>query len=128
MNYSAFHYSEKARKYAEEIRSIKFAAPSENFVDLELAESGHVYTVESDGYIAIAKGTTASGQSIKITHLIGNGDILYAEDKESQTAGYVIRMITKVRKNEQYSIDYTADGAIEYFRFIAPVERENAQI
>ena len=123
MNYSAFHYSEKARKYAEEIRSIKFAAPSENFVDLELAESGHIYTAENDGYIAIAKETTASGQTIKITHLIGNGDILYAEDKESQAAGYVIRMITKVRKNEQYSIDYTADGATEYFKFIAPVER-----
>ena len=124
IHYSAFHWSEKARKYAEEIRDIKFAAPSENFVDLELAESGHTYTAENDGYIAIAKETTASGQSIKITHLTSGGDVLYAEDKESQTAGYVIRMITKVRKNEQYSIEYTADGAVEYFKFIAPVWHE----
>ena len=89
------------------------AMPGKNYVDLTLGASGTTYTAPADGFYAVAKGATTSGQYITIISATNGLNCNFmAPDVVT------CRLFLPVSKGDVVSINYTLAGTTALFRFI----------
>lgn len=89
------------------------AMPSSAYIDMTLGASGSSYTAPADGYINIARTSTAAGQYIQGYTGINSGVF-------STASGQSLRLSMPVRKGFSFQINYNAPTA-GYFRFVPAV-------
>lgn len=89
------------------------AMPSNKYIDLTLPASGGTVTAPADGYIMIAKATGSANEYVSLTT---NSNI--QQNACCPITGFNIRLAIPVSKGEVVSINYSASGATQYFRFI----------
>lgn len=86
--------------------------PSANYEDLELGASGTEYVAPANGWVTIAKVSSASAQ---VLSLAARG---MPTTNYSSGSGQGLKVYIPVVKGETFVVDYTAGGATERFRFI----------
>lgn len=88
--------------------------PSDTYDDLTLGASGSTYTAPANGWFYIQKWSSSTGQYL---NLVNNSNGMSVET-DSSKANQAIRLFLPVCKNQVMTINYTAAGTTEYFRFI----------
>lgn len=98
------------------------AMPSDTYDDLTLGATGATYTAPADGYAFIQKGTSGTSQSVVIvnttTNLLSVG---------AASSGIATGTFLPVKKGDTFQVNYTAGGALVYFRFVYAVGSESEQ-
>lgn len=84
--------------------------PTNRYTDLTLSASGATYTAPANGWVNLAKRTTGDQYINFFTQSYLVGDEL--------SLGKLIRILAPVKKGETFTIEYTAGGETERFRFI----------
>lgn len=93
------------------------AMPSNKYVNLTLPASGNTITAPADGYFAVGKNSTASGQRLRMWYRGTNsGDLMSASSWSSGIQNLEISLY--VTKGSAVAFIYTADGVTNYCRFI----------
>lgn len=88
------------------------------YIDLTLGASGSQYIAPSNGWVVLAKRSTATGQYIEITS-VGFPTIQWS------SASQIMGVYLPVRKDSLFTIYYSADGALNYFKFVYAVGSES---
>lgn len=89
-----------------------WSAPSSQYIDLTLGISGSTYTAPADGFVALAKMTTAALQNITIDC---NNMRAFVWGSH---ADINIFTLLPVKKGDMYTVVYSALGTTAYFKFI----------
>ena len=100
------------------------AAPSDTFENLTLGASGTEYIAPADGYVHLGKKATTGGQSIGMYPRDVNNVELGGIKAISYTNDYMY-IFLPVRKGQKYRVYYSADGALDWFRFFYAVGSES---
>lgn len=90
------------------------AMPSNRSIDLTLPASGGMITAPADGYLYLAKTSSASGQRVKFTNASSANMAVSTWSSGVQN----LEIIMPVSKNNVVAIYYNADGLTNQFRFI----------
>ncbi len=90
------------------------AMPSKRSIDLTLPASGGSITAPADGYLYLAKTSSASGQRVKFTNTSSANMAVSTWSSGTQN----LEIIMPVSKNNVVYLYYTADGTTNQFRFI----------
>ena len=102
------------------------SAPSNTYEDLTLNASGSEYTAPADGWVTFSKQSTAVGQYIILTSIIGNtGQYKLPQVQYSTTNTQLLRTYIRVAKNDTFMTRYTADGTTNAFRFFYSIGSES---
>jgi hypothetical protein len=89
------------------------AMPSGKYIDLTLPANGGNITAPADGYITIAKATGAANEYVSLS---SSSNI--QQNACCPITGFNIRITIPVSKGDVVSINYSASGVTQYFRFI----------
>lgn len=90
------------------------AMPSNSSVELTLGADGSAYTMPADGYLYLAKNSSASGQRIKFTNTSAANMAVSTWSSGVQN----LEIIMLVSKNNVVNVYYNAGGLTDKFRFI----------
>lgn len=90
------------------------AMPSNRYIDLTLGASGTTYTAPADGYLYLAKTSSASGQRIKFTNTSSVNMAVSTWSSGVQN----LEIIMPVSKDNVVYVYYNAGGLTNQFRFI----------
>lgn len=90
------------------------AMPSNRSIDLTLPANGGTITAPADGYLYLAKTSSASGQRVKFTNTSAANMAVSTWSSGAQN----LEIIMPVSKNNVVAVYYSADGATNQFRFI----------
>lgn len=89
------------------------AMPGNSYVDLTLVSTGGTYTALADGYFTISKAATASGQYINFVNNTNGLNV------NSIAAGAMnCRLTIPVSRGDTITVNYTAAGTTNIFRFV----------
>ena len=111
---TAFH----AVDYSDSSWIAQQAMPSGRYIDLTLGANGVGYTAPANGYFALDKKATASGQYIAFKSFF-NDSVPHLESMVfAPGSGYGAGGFIPVRKGDKINISYTAAGDVVYFRFV----------
>lgn len=96
------------------------AMPSTTYVDIQHDEDiyNKRYTMSHDGYLNIARLSTASNQYILFKRLDSNGHEISSAKFTEPVSGNQVRLLMPVSKGDTIEVVGTADGAVSYFRLI----------
>lgn len=99
------------------------AMPSDTFENwnLETSGSSNTYEAPSDGYIFVSMVATTAGQYFKA--YIGN-PLIYTKLDKARDNDEELSMLFPIKKGDTFYFEYTADGTLNYFRFIYAVGSE----
>lgn len=86
--------------------------PSGTYKDLTLGSSGSKYTAPADGWVAINKVGTASGQWVSMT---SNN---MGSQSSIQGANGTGVCYLPVKKGDEFKVSYSLSGTTNFFRFI----------
>jgi hypothetical protein len=86
--------------------------PSDKYVELSLGATGSKYTAPANGWFAVFKASTASGQYFVFNNQSANFAVNW------QGTGGGCYLICPVKRGDIITTDYTLGGATNYFRFI----------
>lgn len=97
--------------------------PSDTFEDwtLEASGSANEYEAPTDGYIFVSLVATAAGQNIKA--FVGD-PVIFTDIRTASAADEELSMRFPIKKGDTFYFTYTADGTVNYFRFIYTVGSE----
>lgn len=90
------------------------------FDDLTLGATGSSYTAPADGYFCIGKATNGTSQYITLSSAT-------AMTTSAPVSGVTIKAFIVCKKGQQCTVDYTAGGALSYFRFMYAVGSQSEQ-
>lgn len=90
------------------------AMPSNRSIDLTLPASGGSIIAPADGYLYLAKTSSASGQRVKFKNTSAANMAVSTWSSGAQN----LEIIMPVSKNNVVAIYYSADGVTNQFRFI----------
>lgn len=96
----------------------RMGMPSSTYTDLTLGASGSTYTAPANGFVTISKKTNNTNQYLYI-----HGKLWIQGFANPST--YSLELFCPVNKGEQFTIEYTAGGAVERFRFYYAVGSES---
>jgi len=95
--------------------------PSDSYIDLTLGASGSTYTAPANGYFCLNKTKTSQNQYIAINRKSKDSDAfemgVWSNGNPAATSGLVYTYLP-AKKDDLIQIDYSAGGAVSYFRFI----------
>lgn len=91
-----------------------FGFPSGNYDVLSLGATGTKYTAPANGYIYLAKASSASSQYIKLFCETRG----YSTSVYSSASGQTLRQMLLVEKGYVFQVDYTAAGNTIAFKFL----------
>lgn len=103
------------------------AMPSDTYTTLTLGASGTEYLAPADGYVHLGKKASTGGQSIGIYPRNVNNVELGGIKAISYTNDYMY-IFLPVRKGQKYRVYYSADGALDWFRFFYAVGSESESV
>lgn len=90
-----------------------WAMPSDRYTNLTLAASGSSYTAPADGWIYLAKQSSASNQYIKIINGTRCKTAIW-----SSAGSQDLQQTLPVGKGDSFQVYYTAGGAFQNFCFV----------
>ena len=88
--------------------------PSNSYTDLTLGADGSSYTAPADGYLYLARTSSASGQRVKFTNTSAANMAVSTWSSGTQN----LEIIMPVSKSDVVYVYYNAGGATNQFRFI----------
>lgn len=88
--------------------------PSNTYVDLTLGASESTYTAPANGYVYLAKASTAANQWFNIYDNQNEISVAY----NAHASGQVMKGYLPILKNHSFTVAYNLAGATENFRFI----------
>lgn len=92
---------------------VNMGMPSNQYIDLTLGADGSTYTAPADGYLYLAKNSTASGQRIRFFNATTLGaTVCWSSGIQN------LEIMMPVAKNDAIRIIYSADGITNSFKFI----------
>lgn len=103
-----------------------WAMPSDRYVALTLGASGSTYTAPANGYFCLNKTKTSQNQYIAINRKSKDSDSkdsdafemgVWSNGNPAATEGLVYTYLP-AKKDDLIQIDYSAGGAVSYFKFI----------
>ncbi len=89
------------------------AMPSNKYINLTLGVSGTTYTAPADGYFTVNKVADVSGEYINMINNTNNMNV-----NSVATGAINCRLMIPVSKNDVVTINYTAAGTTNWFRFV----------
>ena len=89
------------------------AMPGNLYIDLTLVATGGTYTATADGYFTISKAATASGQYI---NFVNNTNGLNVNSIAASALN--CRLTIPVSRGDTITVNYTAAGTTNMFRFV----------
>lgn len=99
----------------------RWAMPSDTYTNLTLGASGSTYTAPANGYFYLNKTKTSQNQYIAINRKSKDSDAfemgVWSNGNPAATSGLVYTYLP-AKKDDLIQIDYSAGGAVSYFRFI----------
>lgn len=98
-------------KVIDKYEASGLSMPSSKYIDLTLGASGTIYTAPANGWVSVNKTATASNQNLDI----GSSGVGF--DIHSSSNGQWLCVSTPVRKGTTFYVNYTAGGAVNWFRF-----------
>lgn len=102
------------------IQMAKASMPSNKYVNLTLGASGTFYTAPANGWFLLRKDATGVNQELRLTN---NSNELVGYTVA--TGGLALGAIVPVKKGDVVNVYYSAEGTLEFFRFIYAVGSEN---
>ena len=102
----------RAVDYNDKSEVSGWSMPSDRFIDLTLGASGAEYTAPANGWVYIRKTVTASNQYLSITASS------LATRSTSSASNNPLVVYAPVRKGSIFTINYSAGGDTNTFRFI----------
>lgn len=104
----------RAIDYSDKSEVSGFAMPSDRYINLTLGATNTTYTAPANGWFYLIKTASASGQYIQFrsytTNLISKAISVGTTD--------VLCIFIPVKNKQALYVDYSAQGATNYFRFI----------
>ena len=104
----------RAIDYSDKSEVSGFAMPSDRYINLTLGASSTTYTAPANGWFALTKQASASGQYIQfrsdVTNLICKAISVGKSD--------ILCIFFPAKKRQALKAEYSAQGATSYFRFI----------
>ena len=95
--------------------------PSNTYIDLTLGGNSSTYTAPANGYFCLNKTKTSQNQYIAINRKSKDSDAfemgVWSNGNPAATSGLVYTYLP-AKKDDLIQIDYSAGGAVSYFRFI----------
>lgn len=89
-----------------------YGMPSNRYIDLTLGASGSTYIAPANGWVFIMKRASAVSQ---ILFIGANG---VCSSQESYSTNMWMRVYIPIKKNEEFTVSYTAGGETREFFFI----------
>lgn len=89
--------------------------PSSQYDDLTLGADGATYTAPADGWMFIAKSSTAANQGVSISN---NSTARLSVACISSAGGQNLSVCLPAKKGDIVAVGYNAAGTTNYFRFI----------
>lgn len=102
------------------VQMAKASMPSNKYVNLTLGASGTHYTAPANGWFLLRKDSTGVHQELRLTN-ISNQLVGYTV----ATGNLALGASVPVKKGDQVDVYYSAEGTLEFFRFIYAVGSEN---
>lgn len=87
--------------------------PSGRYIDLTLGASGATYTAPANGWVSLAKRTTAANQFIFLGQIPNRTNVI----SYSPVSGGYCQAFIAVRKGDTFVAEYNAGGEVAQFRF-----------
>lgn len=93
--------------------------PSNNYEDMTLELTGHIYTAPADGWVCICKIALNVKEYLAIDW-VTDEDVEFASPDVSFAAfsNHWLYCNTPIKKGQKYEVRYTASGETQYFRFV----------
>ena len=88
--------------------------PSDKYIDLTLGATDSTYTAPANGWFAVGKASTASGQFISIR----NNNTLHGTTLFSSASGQTLRVLQQCTRDDKILVGYSTAGTTAVFRFI----------
>lgn len=107
--------------------------PSDDFIELELQPTRHIYEAPDDGYVTISKFGAANNQYLHLVQVISEEPLVFGVSVGDSPYGLMSntgqprRWFLPVRKGSKFGIYYNMAGTTDYFRFV-PAAGHNIEI
>lgn len=104
----------RAVDYNDKTEISGWGMPSDKYIDLTLGASGTEYTAPANGWFSLRKVTNGTNQSLNLVNMDSGMVIDCYAPYNNQYMG----VIMPAQKGQKVMSQYTAGGAVQWFRFI----------